>query len=58
MRRLRPYLAHVLIILLFVGWFSYPGWRYYDYYSNWMENYAYPASFSGPNDPPWGFWFW
>jgi len=54
LRHLSPYF---LIALFFIGWITYPGW-YYEYYSNLLETYAFPASMSGPHDPPWGFWYW
>jgi hypothetical protein len=45
------------MLFFFVGWISYPGWLS-EWYSNWPEKYAYPASLSSPHDPPWGFWYW
>ncbi|MFZ5867057.1 MAG: hypothetical protein ACOYXY_14325 [Thermodesulfobacteriota bacterium] len=51
-------LALMLPIIFFYGWVSYY-WAWYDnYYSTCPENYAYPASFSRPDEPRWGFWFW
>jgi hypothetical protein len=48
----------MLPIIFFYGWVSYY-WGWYDnYYSTCPENYAYPASFSRPDEPRWGFWFW
>jgi hypothetical protein len=57
MSRFRTQFVRFIAILLFFGWISYPGW-YFPYYSDWQENYAYPASLSGPHDPNWGFWYW
>jgi hypothetical protein len=57
MSALRRGFARYLILFWFIGWISYPGW-FNEWYSNLPERYAYPASLSSPNDPPWGFWFW
>ncbi|MEJ2719018.1 MAG: hypothetical protein P8182_18120 [Deltaproteobacteria bacterium] len=57
MSRLRRHLTRFIAIMIIFGWVSYPGW-YYEYYFDWPEKYAYPASFSNCSDPPWGFWFW
>jgi hypothetical protein len=51
-------LPSILLFLLIFGWIVYPGWFMQYSYSNLPEQYAYPASMSGPCDPPWGFWFW
>ncbi len=55
-RRFRR-LAQVATLLAFMGWFTYPGY-YYDWYWDWSQEYAYPASMSNQHDPHWGFWFW
>jgi len=57
MNQVRRTLSQMLVLLLFFGWYVYPGW-YFEYYSNIPEKYAYPASLSGPHDPPWGLWYW
>lgn len=57
MYHLRKAASLVLVLAMGFGWFTYPYW-YFEYYSNLPEQYAYPASLVGPNDPPWGFWRW
>ncbi|MFC1834360.1 hypothetical protein ACFL2Q_06465 [Thermodesulfobacteriota bacterium] len=57
MSSLKRWLATSILCLSLFGWVSYPGWHF-EYYSDWAEKYAYPASFSSPCDPPWGFWYW
>lgn len=57
MSLVRRHLAHLLLVLTFVGWVHYPAWLS-EWYSNLPEQYAWPASMSKPCEPRWGFWFW
>jgi hypothetical protein len=57
MSALRTRIARFVLILFLFGWIEYPGW-FNGWYSNWPEQYAYPASLSNDHDPRWGFWFW
>jgi hypothetical protein len=57
MSRLVHRAAQFLLIIFFFGWITYPGW-FCEWYSNYPENYAFPASMSNDHDPRWGFWFW
>jgi hypothetical protein len=57
MHFIRKSAALALVLAMGFGWFTYPYW-YYVYYSNAPEQYAYPASLTGPHDPHWGFWRW
>lgn len=57
MSALRRGLASYLLLIWFIGWFTYPGW-FNPWYSDVPERYAYPASLSNQSDPPWGFWYW
>lgn len=57
MSKIRRHLCRFLVILFIFGWASQPWW-FYDWYSDWPENYAYPASLSNECDPPGGFWYW
>lgn len=57
MSTIRRGLCKLILLATLLGWVMYPGW-YYEWYSNWPEKYAWPASFSNSFDPHWGFWFW
>jgi hypothetical protein len=55
---MRAHLKQLILAMFIFGWVTYPWW-FFDYYSpHPQEDYAYPASFSGPKDPHYGFWYW